>query len=55
MKILAFIGLLTICIVICSVIGTVLVLLSDTDEYRKREKWSRTLDEDSRVGKDKKR
>ena len=45
MKILAFIGLLTICIVICSVFGTVLALLTDADEYRKREKWSRTLEE----------
>ena len=32
------------------------VLTYDYDDYiNKRERWSRTLDEDSRVGKDKKR
>ena len=42
-KLLAFIGLVLILVIISSIIGAMLALLDD--DVRKRERWSRTLEE----------
>ena len=45
MKVLAFIGLMSVVVIISAVFGTLLALLTDKDEIKEREKWSRTLEE----------
>lgn len=44
-KVLAFIGLMSIVVIIGAVCGILLALLTDKDEIKEREKWSRTLEE----------
>lgn len=44
-KVLAFIGLMSVVVIISAFVGTMLALLTDKDEIKEREKWSRTLDD----------
>ena len=45
MEVLAFIGLISVVVIISAFFGTMLALLTDKDEIKEREKWSRTLEE----------